>query len=89
MRDRMGNELEPGQTISVEIGGKAVQGKILKLVQGGLSITGAPNVITPDVVHLHVIVTCTQPPNQPQPSITRLVNPETEVVVPKMGLKEV
>lgn len=89
MRDRMGNELEAGQTISVEIGGKAVQGKILKLVQGGLSISGTPNVITPDIVHLHVIVTCTQTPNQPQPSITRLVNPETEVIVPKTGLKVV
>lgn len=89
MRDRMGNELEIGQFVLIDIGTKGVQGKILKLVQGGLAITGPKNIVTPDVIHLYVTVTCGQPPNQPQPSVIRLVNPETEVVVPKTKLKEV
>ncbi len=89
MRDRMGNELEIGQLVTIDIGAKGVQGKIIKLEQGGLALSGMKNVVTPDVIHLYVTVTCTQPPGKPQPSVIRLVNPETEVIVPKTRLKVV
>lgn len=94
MKDLLGNDLQPGDSVHVKYGNEWLGGVLVKVQNGGLSLgianptqkNGQPQQ-TADVIVIQMVIPLAGAPGQPQPFLVRLDAPNQVTALIESSVK--